>query len=262
MLNFFKTKPLLTDDDAQWILSAFSWALEHFDNEEFFKRSLLIQPTDKFFPGNVDSHQAMASTVFSASLRHTGLAHWPIQLVHPANFNSQPPPFLDFDFSAGIKRDSSAQGLPALTSELPLTITYNANQTLKPEDLSASFSHYISQHLVAQSQLIPIGGKQYFAEATEIVSVFMGFGVVMANSAYTFRGSCGRCYNSDANRHASLSEDKVVFALALFCRLKGIKKNDATQHLKKYLRPYFKQAMKQIESYPEALQQLLNYADT
>jgi hypothetical protein len=80
----------------------------------------------------------------------------------------------------------------------------------------------MTQHLVAQSQLVPIGGENYFAEATEIVAVFMGFGILMSNSAYTFRGSCGRCYNADANRHASLSEDKMIFALAIFCRLKGI----------------------------------------
>ncbi|WP_022941734.1 hypothetical protein [Psychromonas hadalis] len=256
MFNFFKTKPLLTDDDARWIFNTFNWAMEHFDSEEFFQRTLLIQPSDQFFPGNIDSHQAMASTVFTATLKYTGLTHWPMQLVHPANVESQPPPFLNFHFSAGIKRDSSQQGLPALISEFPLTITYNLNQTLKPEDLSASFAHYISQHLVAQSQLVPLGGKQYFAEATEILTVLMGFGILMANSAYTFRGSCGRCYNADANRHASLSEDKMVFALALFCRLKGIKSKEATKHLKKYLRGYFKQAMKQIKNHPEQLQAL------
>jgi len=253
MLNFFKTKPLLTDEDAKWIIDTFHWALTHFDHEEFFSRSVLVEPSDKFFPGQVDSHQAMASTVFQSTLKYSGLAHWPMQLVHPASFNSQPPAFLGLDFSAGIKRNSSTQPCTPLRSEYPLSITYNLNQTLKPEDLSASFAHYISQHLLAQSQLEPLGGKQYFAQATEIIAVFMGFGILMANSAYTFRGSCGRCYNADANRHATLSEDKIVFALALFCRLKGIESAKVTKHLKKYLRTLFKQAMKQLQHYPESL---------
>ncbi|MCP4326147.1 MAG: hypothetical protein GY787_30785, partial [Alteromonadales bacterium] len=231
--------------------------LTHFDHEEFFSRSVLVEPSDKFFPGKVDSHQAMATTVFQSTLKYSGLAHWPMQLVHPASFNSQPPAFLNLDFSAGLKRNSSTQPLLPLPSELPLAITYNLNQTLKPEDLSASFAHYISQHLVAQSQLEPIGGKQYFAPATEIVAVFMGFGILMANSAYTFRGSCGRCYNADANRHATLSEDKIVFALALFCHLKGIESAKVTKHLKKYLRSLFKQAIQQIKQYPEQLDMML-----
>ncbi|PKG38832.1 hypothetical protein [Psychromonas sp. Urea-02u-13] len=250
MFNFLKTKPLLADEDALWILSTFHWALTEFDSAEFFQRTQLIEPSDKFFPGAVDSHQAMASTVFNATLKYTGLSHWPMQLIHPANFNSTPPPFLNLDFSEGIKRNSSAQPIMPLHSEFPLAITYNINQTLKPEDLSASFAHYMTQHLVAQSQLVPMGGKKYFAEATEIVAVFMGFGILMSNSAYTFRGSCGRCYNADANRHASLSEDKMIFALAIFCHLKGIESNRVNKHLKKYLRSYFKQALKQIETYP------------
>ena len=237
MFNFLKAKPLLTDDDALWIFSTFHWALSNFDNQEFFQRTQLIEPSDKFFPGIIDSHQAMASNVFSSTLKYTGLAHWPMQLVHPAAFNSQPPPLLNIDFSAGIKRHSTQKILAPLLSDFPLTITYNLNQTLKPSDLSASFAHYISQHLVAQSQLTPVGGKQYFAQTTEIVSVFMGFGILMANSAYTFRGSCGRCYNAAANRHASLSEDKMVFALALFCHLKGIKNEVAQKHLKKIFTP-------------------------
>ncbi|MCP4323240.1 MAG: hypothetical protein GY787_15620, partial [Alteromonadales bacterium] len=132
MFNLFKTKPLLTDEDAMWIFDNFYWALTHFDHEEFFSRSVLVEPSDKFFPGKVDSHQAVATTVFQSTLRYSGLAHWPMQLVHPAAFNSQPPAFLNLDFSAGIKRNSSTQSLLPLPSELPLAITYNLNQTLKP----------------------------------------------------------------------------------------------------------------------------------
>jgi hypothetical protein len=257
MFNFLKTKPLLTDDDAQWILSTFHWALTKFDSEEFFQRTQLIEPNDKFFPGVVDSHQAMASNVFSATLKYTGLSHWPIQLVHPSTFNNQSPTLLHVDFNDGIKRNSSEQGTTPFHHHLPLAITYNLNQTLKPEDLSASFSHQIAQHLVAQSQSVPLGGEEYFAEATEIIAVFMGFGILMSNSAYTFKGSCGSCYNAHANRHASLSEDKIIFSLALFCHLKGIKSSSVTKHLKKYLCRYFKQAVHQIDSYPVQLQALL-----
>jgi hypothetical protein len=139
MFTFLKTKPLLADEDALWILSTFHWALTKFDSAEFFQRSLLIEPSDKFFPGTVDSHQTMAITVFYATLKYTGLSHWPMQLIHPATFNNAPPAFLNLDFSEGIKRNSSAQMMAPLHSELALAITYNINQTLKPEDLSASF---------------------------------------------------------------------------------------------------------------------------
>ncbi|PKF60383.1 hypothetical protein CW745_15050 [Psychromonas sp. psych-6C06] len=257
MFNIFKAKPLLTDEDAKWIFNTFDWALAHFDSEEFFQRTQLIEPSDKFFPGNVDSHQAVANTVFGATLKYTGLSHWPMQLVHPAAFASLPPAFLNLDFSAGVKRNSADSTLLPFHSEHPLTITYNLNQTLKPEDLSASFAHYIAQHLVAQTQITPLGGKQLFAPATEILAVFMGFGILMSNSAYTFRGGCGSCYNAAANRHACLSEDKMVFALALFCRLKGINPDIASKHLKKYLRSSLKRALQQIDDAKEQISPLM-----
>jgi len=43
-----------------------------------------------------------------------------------------------------------------------------------------------------------------------------------------------------------------VFALALFCQLKGIGYKEATRHLKKHLRRSYKKAVKQIEEETES----------
>jgi len=75
----------------------------------------------------------------------------------------------------------------------------------------------------------------------------MGFGVLFANSAYTFRGGCGSCYNASANRQASLSENEILFALAVFCHLKKIDTKRANQGLKKHLKSSFTIARRQVE---------------
>ena len=49
MLNLFRSKPLIDDDSCEWIFDTFEWALTHFDQQEFFQRSQLIQPTNDFF---------------------------------------------------------------------------------------------------------------------------------------------------------------------------------------------------------------------
>jgi len=255
MLNFFRSKPLIDDASCEWMFDTFEWALTHFDQQEFFQRSQLIQPTNDFFPGNIDSRHGMAETIFNHVVKYAGLSHWPLQLQALQSFSSQPPALLDL---SAIQRNSSgANTLPALIASQPLAMTYNPQQASKPGDLASSYAHHLAQHIVAQSQQLPPGGAEYFNASTEIVAIFMGFGVMMANSAYTFRGGCGSCYNAQANRQASLSEDNVVFALALFCRLKGISTGDATRYLKGYLRRDFKQALKQIEREPARLQQLL-----
>jgi len=255
MLNFFRPKPLIDDASCEWMFDTFAWALAHFDQHEFFLRTQLIQPTNEFFPGNVDSREDMAETIFNHVVKYAGLSHWPLQLQAPQYFSGQPPALLDL---SAIQRDSSTTNtLPALIAAHPLAMTYNPQQASKPGDLASSYAHHLSQHIVAQSQQLPPGGAECFNASTEIVAIFMGFGVMMANSAYTFRGGCGSCYNSQANRQATLSEENVVFALALFCRLKAIPTAEATRHLKGYLRSNFKQALKQIEREPERLQQLL-----
>lgn len=264
MLKLFKPKPLIDQSSADWIFAAFGWALTYFDKEEFFQRSCLVQPTNDFFPGRVDSVHAKAENIFQGTLKYAGLKHWPFQLQKPELFQDQPPQLLQL---TELPRNSGETSLPALlssqafeqASEVELNLSYNPNQTLKPEDLSSSFAHILAQHMVLQSQQLPPGGKEYYAEGTEILAIFMGFGVMFANSAYTFRGGCGSCYNAQANRQATLSENDVIFSLALYCRLKDIPTADATRHLKKHLKSSYKQAVKQIDQQPEQLKKLLAF---
>ncbi len=259
MLSLFKSSPLISDASAQWIFDAASWVLEHFDREEILNRSRLIQPSNEFFPGRVDSTHSKALNIFNHTLTYSGLAHWPYQLQAPNAF--LPREMRDFPQEGlpqcVVSRNSQIP-LAALNSRLPLNISYIPQQVGKPEDLSASFAHFIAQMAVLQSRELPPGGTEYFAEATEMLAIFMGFGVLLANSAYTFRGGCGSCYNPAANRVATLSEDEVVFALALFCKLKEIPRVDATRYLKKYLHGSYKKALKQIEKKTELLENMTN----
>jgi hypothetical protein len=249
MLAIFNTKPLLPQESALWVYQCFAWALANFDRREFLQRSQLIEPTNAFFPGRVDSVHAKAENIFARCQQYAGLSHWPFVLHPPEQFSQQQPVSLGL---RGIERDSSAHSPLArqqpIDNTAVLALSYQPQQTLKPEDLSSSFAHLLAQHMVAQSQQLPPGGREYFVEATEVVAIFFGFGVMMVNSAYAFKGGCGSCYNASANRQASLSENEVVFALAVFCQLKNIPNRQATKYLKAHLRASYKRAVKQIET--------------
>lgn len=254
MLNIFQRRPFIEQQSAEWIFDTFYWVLTNFDSKEFFARSRLVQPTNEYFSGSVDSVHGKAENVFNHTLKYTGLSHWPFKLQAPEEFINSPLPQLNI---GNFNRDSSDVNLPALAKEQPLYITYNPQQTLKPEDLASSFAHLIAQHTVYQSQKLPPGGAEYLAEATEVFAIVMGFGVVFANSAYTFRGGCGSCYNAQANRQATLSENEVLFSLAIYCRLKDIPTEDATRHLKKHLRSGYKSALKQVKENQEMIARLI-----
>jgi hypothetical protein len=256
MFSVFKSQPLIEHESAEWIFDTFEWALKFFDSNEFFQRSRLIQPTNEFFAGNVDSVHNKAENIYRHTLNYAGLVHWPFELQKPELYQITPSPQLTL---YAVERDSLKRSLPAIFSDEPLYISYNPQQTLKPEDLSSTFAHVIAQHLVAQSQQLPPGGPDYFAEGSEVLAIFMGFGVMFANSAYTFRGGCGSCYNGQSVRQATLSEDEVVFSLALYCILKQIPISEATRHLKKYLKGSFKRALKQINTQPQCLEKLVKF---
>ena len=268
----FKPKPLVDENNADFIFSTVAWVLQNFDHDEFFKRTRLVAPSNEYFPGLVSSVDEKAHNIFKHTLRHAGLRHWPFELKSMVDdqVNSechvQPTPQDELalihrnSFPSATTDDEGADAygmqIPVIITQQSLFVFYNPQQTLKPEDLSASYAHVIAQHLIIQSGQQPPGGNQFFAEASEVLASMMGFGVLLSNSTYTFRGGCGSCYNAMANRQPALTELDSVFVLALFCRLKGIAYKEATSHLKKYLRSSYKQAVQQIDQRLEQVKSL------
>lgn len=268
MLSFFKSKPLVDQRTADWVFDTFAWALQHFDADEFFNRTQLVLPSNDFFPGRVSSVEEKAANIFQHSQRYAGLNRWPFQLLSSQQLRQEPqcqiPPAPQPGLEK-IQRNSLSVSNPVemnnerIQTQQPLQVFYNPQQTLKPEDMAASYSHVLAQHLVIQGRILPPGGQNLFMEASELLAGFMGFGVLLANSAYTIRGGCGSCYNAMANRQPALTEYDSVFVLALFCQLKSIDRKSATRYLKKHLHGPYKYAVKQIEAEPDklaALQQL------
>lgn len=248
--SLFQPKPLIDQESANWIYDTFQWALNNFDREEFYKRSQLVQPNNQFFPGKVDSVHAMAGNIFKHTLNYSGLSHWPFQLQAPEQFEGLPPPRLALESKeAPLERNStnSPSKEASLTDQQPLYVSYKPQQTGKPEDLSSTYAHLLAQHVSIQKQLLPPGGQDYFTAGTEVLAIFMGFGVMFANSAFTYRGGCGSCYNAQANRQSTLSEDEATFALAMYCHLKEIPNKEATLHLKKHLKGNYKRAQAQVK---------------
>ncbi len=250
MFSFFKKSPVIAQDNAVWIRECFAWALKNFDQQMFFQHTQLILTTNDFFPGRLASVHGMARAIFDNVVEYTGLSHWPFRLQEPEEFQQKTVPLLNLDCN---QRQVRSENKVKLDPEHYLNISYNPPQINKPEDMAAGFAHIVAQHLVVQSQQLPPGGKEYFAEATEIVGIFMGFGVMFANSSYSFKGGCGSCNNPAANRQAVLTESDVVYALALFCLLKKIPNKLVAKQLKNYLRPVYIRAAKEIKAEPGGL---------
>ena len=266
MFGLFNSKPIVDEDSRQWLNEAFIWAMEHFDGKFFARQSQLILPTNAFFPARENSVEALASSVFEKVRGYCGLTHWPLTLVDPAHFVPQ-----QYQLSApvAIVRGDNvdpqmAQNMLSVPGQ-QLAVSYDPVQLNQPQVMVANYAAMMANYLMgAANQPVP-GGPEHRAPAVEVLAIFMGFGVMFANTAYAFRGGCGSCHNHAANRVAVLTENESLYVLALFCTLKQIDAKTVTPHLKGHLRGMFKQAMKSLkkdQSQTDGLSRLLNNKPT
>jgi hypothetical protein len=257
MLSFFKTQPLLDESSSRWIFDAFAWAIEHYDSEFFARDSQLVLPNNAFFPTRANSVDELANSVFEKVSLYSGLTKWPFKLVEPQQYFPQqyqiehPTAVI-----RGDKADDTTHQNMLQNPQDKLMVSYDPVQLNQPQVMVANYAAMLAGYLTGLSNQPPPGGEEHRAPAIEILAIFMGFGVMFANTAYAFRGGCGSCHNHAANRTAVLTENEAVYALALFAALKDIDNKTATEHLKKHLRSSYKQAIKQIKSQPEELNRL------
>lgn len=253
MFSLFNNKALLDASSSQWLFDAFAWSLDNFDAKLFYKDTLLVLPTNQLFPGRVDSVHGMASLIFDRVKGYAGVSHWPTRIADQSSCSLLNPPQVKVKGALrgpdGIADESGAD-------EQRLLIPYNPQQINNPEGMIATFAHTLAHYMGQMAKTPPPGGVEYWPHVTELLAVYLGFGLMFANSAFTFRGGCGSCYNPAANRDAYLSEQEATYALAIFAVLKDISNSTVTGHLKSHLRGFYKKAVKEINQRTDDLSRL------
>jgi len=245
MFGLFERKPPIEPESIQWLLDHFAWSLENFDAELFFRDTRLVIPSNRFFPGRADSVHGMANLIFDQVKAYAGVSHWPTRIIDPDTCPLIQQHAVEIH---GALRGPSDVAPPAVAEADRLQIPYNPQQVSNPEGLIASFAHNLAHHLGQMAQTPPPGGPDHWPEITELLAIYLGFGLMFANSAFTHRGGCGSCYNPAAIRNAALSESEATYALAIFGVLQELPTREVTRHLKKHLRPLYRNAVKDLQT--------------
>lgn len=249
--SLFQNKPLLDEITVQWLFDTYAWALRQFDPQVFRDESMLVLPNDQFFPGRVDSVEGMANLIFDKVKKYAGVSHWPTQLVDGRQCGTQPQARLVI---AGALRGSKGMMPAEVEDAQRLQVPYDPALVNNPEAMIASLSHQLAHYLASLAEEPPPGGEQNWAQATEVLAVFLGFGLMFANSAFNVRISrCGSCGAPPADRESFLSQHDIAYALAIFCVLKGIPNRAVLPHLKGSLRGFYKKAVTEVSANEAAL---------
>jgi hypothetical protein len=106
-------------------------------------------------------------------------------------------------------------------------------ESLGPMSLVASLARELARYYTETFDEAAPGGAARVEPALDIATVFMGFGVFMANA--TLEG-CGH----------ELNEGELAHALAIFCLLRKMPPESVDAHLNPHLRKYLRLAARDL----------------
>lgn len=253
LFGLVRKQKILDEETIQWLIDTFEWSLLEFDAGVFFDESRLVIPTNAHFPGRVDSVDGMARLIFDHVRTYAGMPHWPFVVLDQAACALPSTTPLRIE---GPLRGARALPPPGTGQSGQIAVSYDPALVGNPEALIAAFAHALAHYLGQAATAPPPGGAEFWPQATEVLAIFMGFGLMFANSAFRVPvRSCGSC-GPKADRRAYLTQHQSTYALALFCVLKEIPDREVLPHLKKALRPFYRQAVADIRERGEVLSRL------
>lgn len=230
---FFEKFYLPTDVFVEWALHTYRWMLVNFGGWREFNKCRLILPTQEFYPNSDKRGHELASFYFGLTRNHAGMGRWSCRLMAQEDLSARSP-------YESVTRSALGTFSSSWTGE-DVVITYAQRQLANPPSLIATFAHELSHYYFRSAPNDPPRGAFAEEPATDLGAIYLGFGVFLANAAFTYINRCG--YTS---KQGYLDEKQLSYALAIFCILKEIPLKDVRKHLKTNPKAYIKAAHKDL----------------
>ncbi len=239
MLSLFGPRLPIDADELDFQLATFKWVIGQFGPVA----QPLVLPTRDFFSEAALAGRAGARAIFEEVKMLAGMADWPCELrageadrpidagnAHLLRHQSGPPPCGTFEVGEGL---AGRHGI----------ITYNPSMERDPAGLVATFAHELGHYLMATAAADPPGGWDLHELHTDLIAVYLGFGIFMANHARSFDhfGTAGGS-GWQAQWRGYLSEQALVTATVVVQRLAGREPSAAEPWLKPYLQGVLRKA--------------------
>jgi len=252
---FGRSKTFLNSDDEAWQLAVWGWLLARF-GENRLRRAPLVTATRNFFPPTNASGHARAEHIFACVQKLTELSDWPCDLIAlPERPNTR---------VAKLGRVSIDSGhMPLGTFERKnniAVISYDPGTIDNPAVLVATLVHELAHYLLHSVPDHPPGEQLMEEFATDLATVYLGFGLFGANQAFNFsqhRDVYSQGWSTSGQGY--LRERDWAFALAVFCSLRGEKISSLKQWLKPYLYTDARNAAHYLAKNPQVLAKVSEY---
>ena len=257
MFGIFKKKPVIDTSTRNWLLGNYEWAMRNCGSDTFLEDVVLVLPTNEFFPDKIQDKTHLVRYVFEKMKKYARMEDWAIEIIEKED--NPNPVVAETLVVSGGPYDPPMDVIFPETEDEPILITYSPELANNTERLVSAFAYDISRIFCSYISEEPPGGEEIFGHNVELTAVFLGFGIILANSAFQFQqytniGSQGWSSSSVG----FLSQHELTYALAIFCELKAIENSMIDKCLKKSLLPYFKLARNEIAADPKILWRLKN----
>jgi len=238
----FAKSTFLDSDDENWQIETWNWFLDKFGGIARLQATPLVTPSKEFFPATDKTGEERTGYIFDRVKDIAGMRDWQCRLiVQPQRAE------LKVGEITALKPISQAPAGTFGFEGNEAVISYEPSSISDPVALIATFAHELSHYrLVPVFDEIP-GGEELHEYTTDLLTVFLGFGLFSANSAFNFSqhhdtGSQGWRYS----RHGYLGERGFIFALALFLEQRKQDAGEAKPYLKSHLNVDLAKALNHI----------------
>jgi hypothetical protein len=250
--SLFEPKEFLLPEDEAWHLQTWLWMLRHFGGIERLRASPIVTPTDACFPPTDVTGENLARYVFDRVKTQAAMDNLSFRLI--------PQPSSDADVRSGSVVRPEGKVVEGTFSEESgqIVITYDLAKTQEPLTLVSIFAHELAHYPIAHAGEEPPGGSEMKEFATDLMTVFLGFGIFGADCAVKFWAGPGRGGGWGSSTLGYLREVDWVYALAVFLNLRGEDDSKLKNYLKPALYSELKTASHILARNPEKLEEHRN----
>lgn len=244
------SKNLIDRDVAEWQFDWFGWLIDNFSAESgLVDCNLWLPIAEHYTPegpiGQNLEGRELAQFLFQRVGEQCGFgSNHPIKL-----YEKESPQGGFLGGGAILETVGGACGLyvtEPTKDGIKESIFYDISMTENPNQLIATFAHEYAHALHLRSREPLDIEPELYELFTDLTAIYLGFGVFQINTRFEYK-SDSRGWSTQAAGY--LPPEDMVFALALFMKIKNIPNEVATEHLRSQLRPSLKKAFKQLASF-------------
>ncbi|MGR5469575.1 hypothetical protein ACPV51_20280 [Vibrio astriarenae] len=243
---------MLIGEDLDFQIETYKHLMKYFGGDDFYTKTKLVLPTDEFFPHSVSSEDEIPFLTFRQVKKHSGMCLWPCQLTA-----QEPDPNPHLGATLLVRSPPKSPTSTYTSRDEGAEITFNPSLVSNPVKMVAVFAHRLACYLTQELPEPPPGGWNNRGYVNDLTAVFLGFGTFCVNSTFNFQQfSRGAIIGWKAEWNGALSDIELLFALAVFCKLKGVHPDVVVRHIKPALRKYYFKSIRQIEANNELIDEI------